>query len=180
MSRTTKDRPRDIVLHSRAYPDAARWKFHSHEYFGQPVMTLRAVRDKDGKPVTETTTHEYMAFVRVNVGEKPVLRPMTRTYTSIVREAVRIGTYADFCTTNDRELPDGIYAPCSMHSWRYGPGERRGMRAIERSERATIRQAERVSGRALAHEYNTFGDADSFDNMPDFDSYHTRGVMRWD
>lgn len=181
MSHTDKDRPYDILMHDRAsYPGAHREVFHHHEYYGEPVIRMRAVRGADGKPVTKTIHRTDTVLVRPGIGLKPEFREVTRSYTNIVREPVQVGVFADFCVTDDRALPDGVHSPCSLYVWRYSPGERKSMRAIEKSERATVRQSERTAGRALAHEYNTYGDADSFDNMPDFDSYHTRGVSRWD
>ena len=181
MSHTDKDRPYDILMHDRAsYPGAHREVFHRHKNYGEPVIRMRAVRDADGKLVTKTTMRTHTVLKRLEVGKKPEFCEVTHAFTTIVREPVQVGVFADFCATDDRALPEGVYSPCSLYLWRYAPGERKGMRAIEKSERATVRQAERTAGRELAHEYNTYGDADSFDNMPDFDSYHTRGVSRWD
>lgn len=181
MSRTKKDRPYDILMHDRAvYPGVHRHVFHSHARCGKAVVRMRARRDVHGKPLTETKTTTYLGLVRLEVGKKPEVREVTRTYTTILREPVTIGVYADHCATDERSLPDGVYAPCSLYAWGYRRGERKSMRAVEKSERAAVRQSERLAARSLAHEYNTYGDADSFDNMPDLDSYHTRGVSRWD
>lgn len=133
MSRTDKDRPWWVVRNDTAH----KYTSHDHLHFGQPIYRSRAVRDKDGKRISEEvpiykTAHEmvhtwYGGYYGTPEAIKQAKRAIGAarpnemidtgiTYTKYLTERVLIGYVADHCTAGAKLTESdrwGFLLPCT-------------------------------------------------------------------